>query len=175
MNIAVNALKDEDRENSRLVYDTSMYMKYNIMAINEKDLVPFSQELEYIKAFLGIQKRKNPDLEITVEDKVTSFMVPFNTIEPLVENAVLMGALKAESGSRIVFRSYERLDCFAIQIVDNGKGIGPDKRFAGKQSFKSIKKRIKNGCKGTVEIKTKPEKGTIVTIKIPKEGFIVKE
>ncbi|MBR3834535.1 MAG: hypothetical protein IKJ73_09455 [Lachnospiraceae bacterium] len=175
MNIAVNALKDNDRENSRLVYDTSMYMKYNLMAINEKDLVPFSQELEYIKAFLGIQKRKNPDLEITVEDKVTDFLVPFNTIEPLVENAVLMGALKSDAGSRIVFRSYERLDCYAIQIVDNGKGIGPDKRFAGKQSFKSIRKRIKNGCKGAVEIKTKPDKGTIVTVKIPKEGFIIKE
>ena len=175
MNIAAASLKDRDRENSRLVYDTSKYMKYNLMAINEKDLVPFSQELEYIKAFLGIEKRKNPELEITVEDKVTEFLVPFNTIEPLVENAVLMGALKADANSRIVFRSYERLDCFAIQIVDNGKGIGPDKRFAGKQSFKTIKKRIKSGVKGTVEIKTKPDKGTIVTVKIPKEGFVIKE
>lgn len=175
MNIAVNSLKDNDRENSRLVYDISIYMKYNLMAINEKGLVPFSQELEYTKAFLGIQKRKNPELEITVEDKVTDFLVPFNTIEPLVENAVLMGALKAESGSRIVIRSYERLDCFAIQIVDNGKGIGPDKRFTGKQSYKAIKKRIKSACKGVVEIKTKPDKGTIVTVKIPKEGFIIKE
>lgn len=175
MNIAATSLKDRDRENSRLVYDTSKYMKYNLMAINEKDLVPFSQELEYIKAFLGIEKRKNPELEITVEDKVTEFLVPFNTIEPLVENSVLMGALKAENNSRIVFRSYERLDCFAIQIVDNGKGIGPDKRFAGKQSFKTIKKRIKSGVKGTVEVKTKPDKGTIVTVKIPKEGFIIKE
>ncbi len=175
MNIAVNSLKDNDRENSRLVYDISIYMKYNLMAINEKGLVPFSQELEYTKAFLGIQKRKNPELEITVEDKVTDFLVPFNTIEPLVENAVLMGALKAEAGSRIVIRSYERLDCFAIQIVDNGKGIGPDKRFTGKQSYKAIKKRIKSACKGVVEIKTKPDKGTIVTVKIPKEGFIIKE
>ena len=175
MNIAVNSLKDNDRENSRLVYDTSMYMKYNLMAIGDKDLVPFSQELEYIKAYLGIMKRKHPELEIAVEDKVTDFMVPFNTIEPLVENAVVMGALKAESGSRIVFRSYERLDCYAIQIVDNGKGIGPDKRFAGKQSFKTIRKRIKSGCKGAVEVKTKPDKGTIVTVKLPKEGFIIKE
>ncbi len=175
MNIAVNSLKDNDRENSRLVYDTSMYMKYNLMAINDKDLVPFLQELEYIKAYLGIMKRKHPELEITVEDKVTSFMVPFNSIEPLVENAVMVGALKAETGSRIVFRSYERLDCYAIQIVDNGKGIGPDKKFAGKQSFKTIRKRLKTGCKGAVEVKTKPDKGTIVTVKIPKEGFIIKE
>ncbi len=175
LNLAVASLKETDVENSRLVYDTSMYMKYNLMAVNEKGMVPFSQELEYIKSFLGIQKRRHGDLEINVEDKITDFYVPFNTIEPLVENAVINGALKSDMGSRVVFRSYERLDCYAIQIVDNGKGIGPDKKFYGKQPFKTIRKRLKTGCKAVVEIKNKPDKGTIVTVKIPKEGYVIKE
>ena len=56
-----------------------------------------------------------------------------------MENAVLNGALKSNSDGRIVLRSYERLDCFAIQIVDNGPGIGPDKMFTGKKQYKEIK------------------------------------
>ncbi|MBP3620869.1 MAG: hypothetical protein J6J16_03800 [Lachnospiraceae bacterium] len=175
LNIVVNDLKPRDRENSRLVYDTSIYLKNNLKSITDRDLVPFSEELEYIKAYLGIQAKKNEMLEVTVEDKVIDFNVPFNTIEPLVENAVQNGALRADSDGRIVVRSYERLDCFAIQIVDNGKGIGPDKRFDGKQSFKNIKRRLKKMCGGGIDVNNKPGKGTIVTVKIPKEGFIIKE
>lgn len=175
LNQVINDLKEKDREDSRLVYDTSIYLKHNLDTMTNTDMVPFSKELEYIKAYLGIQCKRNAGLETVVEDKVVDFQVPFNTIEPLVENAVVNGALKAELSGRIVVRSYERLDCFAIQIVDNGKGIGPDKKFSGKQSFKTIRKRIKNMCRGSVEIRNKPEKGTILTIKIPKDGYIIKE
>ena len=175
MNTVMNELKPKDRENSRLIYDTSIYLKNSLKAITDRDLVPFEEELEFIKAYLGIQFRQNKMLEVVVEDKVIDFNVPFNTIEPLVENAVKNGALRAESQGRIVVRSYERLDCFAIQIVDNGKGIGPDKRFEGKQSYKTIKRRLKNMCGGAIDIKNKPDKGTIVTVKIPKDGFVIKE
>lgn len=175
LSVAVDDMKEKDKENSKLIYHTSIYMKYNILAVTEKKLVPFSWELEYIKAYLEIEGRKHRELEIVVEDKVTDFAVPFNTIEPLVENAIINGALKANSSGRLVFRSYERLDCYAIQIVDNGKGIGPDKKFTGKQTYKNIKKRLKSGCRGAIEIKNKPDKGTIVTVKIPKAGYIIKE
>lgn len=175
LNTVINDIKVRDIDNSRLIYDTSIYMKYNIKAVNDKNMVPFSQELEYIKAYLGMQRRINATLEVSIEDKIVDFQVPFNTIEPLVENAVANGALKAENSGRIVVRSYERLDCFAIQIVDNGLGIGPDKRFEGKQSLKSIKKRLKAMCGATVEVRNKPDKGTIVTVKIPKTGYIIKE
>lgn len=174
LNTAINSLKSNNLEDSRLIYNTSIYMKYNMQAVNEKNLVPFSQELEYIRAYLDIQKRVNAQLDVNIEDKIVEFMIPFNTVEPLVENAVINGALKAEAG-RIVVRSYERLDCYAIQIVDNGKGIGPDKRFVGKQSYKSIKKRLKTMCGAVIEVRNKPDKGTIVTVKIPKDGYVVKE
>ena len=174
MNVSATALKKTNKEESRLIYDITAYMKYNIKAVNETGLVPFSAEMEYIKAYLGIQSRKNEGIEIDIEDKVVDFKVPFNTIEPLVENAFENGASKAEYG-RIVVRSYERLDCFAIQIVDNGKGIGPDKSFDGKEKYKDLKKRISTMCHGAIEVKNKPGKGTIVTVKIPKDGYIIKE
>lgn len=175
LNTVINDLKIKDRENSRLLYNTSIYMKNNLKAITDRDLVPFAEELEYIKAYIGIQTGKKEELEVLIEDKVTNFNVPFNTIEPLVENAVINGAMLSQSIGRIIIRSYERLDCFAIQIVDNGRGIGPDKKFTGKQTFKNIKRRLKKMCGAGIEINNKQDKGTIVTVKIPKEGFIIKE
>ena len=174
LNEAIRDLKD-DKENSRLIYNTSVYLKNNINTMTDSKLVPFKEELEYIKAYLGMEQRINEGLIVELEDKVDNFMVPFATVEPLVENAVRNGALKSTGTPRIVLRIYERLDCFAIQIVDNGKGIGPDKRFAGTVSFKEIKKKLKSMCRAGVEVRNKADKGTVVTVKIPKEGFIIKE
>ena len=72
-------------------------------------------------------------------------------------------------------RIYERLDCSAIQIADNGKGIGPDKKFTGNISFKEIKRKLKTMCSAGLEIRNKTDLGTVITVKIPKEGFIIKE
>lgn len=175
LNIVMNNLKERDKDNSRHIYDTSIYMKHNIDVIKNRGKVPFELELDYIRAYLGMATHQNAGLEVLIEDKITDFVVPYSSIELLVENAVVNGALKALKGSRIVIRSYERLDCYAIQIVDNGPGIGPDKKFHDKQGFKAVKKRLKDLCGGAIEIKAKPDRGTIVTVKIPKAGYIIKE
>ncbi|MBQ7707286.1 MAG: hypothetical protein IJT72_05860 [Lachnospiraceae bacterium] len=174
LNEAISSLKD-DKENSRLIYNTSVYLKNNIRAAADNSLVPFKEELEYIKAYLGMEQRINKGLTVEIEDKVDNFRVPFSTIESIVENSVRNGALKSTGNPRIVVRIYERLDCFAIQIVDNGKGIGPDKKFTGSVSFKEIKRKLKTMCSAGIEIRNKADLGTVVTVKIPKEDFIIKE
>ena len=172
---AATNLKVNNMAEGKLIYDTSVYMKGNLNAATDKMMVPFDKELEYIKAYLGIQAKRFPELEITIEDKVTNFMVPYNTIEPIVENSIENGALMSDSSGRFVIRSYERLDCFAIQIVDNGPGISPERVFRGTVDFKEIKKRLKSMCQAGIEIKCKQGKGSIITVKIPKDGFVIKE
>lgn len=175
LNTAITDLKTHDLENSRLLYDTSIFLQHNMNAVYKQGLVPFAEELAYIRAYLGMQKRIHPELSVVIEDKVTDFKVPYNTIEPLVENAVVNGALNSNGAGKIVVRSYERLDCYAIQIVDNGKGESPARKFTGKQSFASIKRQLKSLSGALIEIKTKPDKGTILTVKIAKSGYVVKE
>ena len=175
LNTAITDLKTHDLENSRLLYDTSIFLQHNMNAVYKQGLVPFDEELAYIRAYLGMQKRIHPELSVVIEDKVTDFKVPYNTIEPLVENAVVNGALNSNGAGKIVVRSYERLDCYAIQIVDNGKGESPVRKFTGKQSFASIKRQLKSLSGALIEIKTKPDKGTILTVKIAKSGYVVKE
>ena len=175
LNTAMNSVKVLNEPDGRLIYDTSIYMKYNMKTVNERTMVPFSEELKYIKSYLGMQERNHPGLTCSVEDKITDFKVPFNTVEPLVENAVTNGALSGAVPGKIVVRSYERLDCYVVQIVDNGSGLGPDRRFTGKESYKDIKKVLKKMCGAIIEVKNKPDKGTIVSVMIPKAGFEMKE
>ncbi|MBR4515158.1 MAG: histidine kinase [Lachnospiraceae bacterium] len=175
MNTAMNSVKVFSESDGRLIYDTSVYMKYNMKTANERSMVPFAEELKYIKSYLGMQERNHPGLVCNVEDKIIDFNVPFNTIEPLVENAVVNGALSGEVPGKIVVRSYERLDCYVVQIVDNGNGFGPDRRFTGKESYKDIKRTLKKMCGAIIEVKNKQDKGTIVSVMIPKAGFEMKE
>ena len=72
-------------------------------------------------------------------------------------------------------RSYERLDCYAIQIVDNGNGVSPAKKFRARQNFQTLQKELKKSVGALLDIRVKPDKGTILTVKIPKQGYIVKE
>jgi hypothetical protein len=172
---AAGRLKANNMPEGKLVYDTSVYMKCNLRAATDRQLVPFKEELDYIRAYLGIQTKRFKDLDVTVEDKISNFKVPYNTIEPLVENSVENGALKSASAGRFVLRSYERLDCYAVQIVDNGPGISPDKEFCGNVDYKTVKKRLKSECQAVVDVKCRSGKGMIITVKIPKDGYVIKE
>lgn len=173
INVAISDLKTHDKQNSRLLYDTSLFMQHNMDAVYKHGLVPFSEELSYIRAYLGMQKRIHPGFDAVIEDKVIDFSVPYNTIKPLVEHATNAALTKPDG--KIVVRSYERLDCYAIQIVDNGPGISPARKFEAQSSFSTIKKQLKSMTGSLIEIKTKPGKGTILTVKIPKKGFEMKE
>lgn len=174
LNTAIRDLKPQDAANSRLIYDTSMFMQHNMAAVYKNGLVDFGEELSYIRAYLGMKKRISPELEVLIEDKVTSFSVPYNTIEPLVENAAC-AAVESQTEGKVVVRSYERLDCYAIQIVDNGEGISPGKKFRARQDYREIKKRLKAMSGAEIEVRTKQGKGTILTVKIPKQGYVIKE
>lgn len=173
LNTAIKDLKDRDPVNSRLIYDTSVFMQYNMDAVYKSGLVPFTEELRYIRAYLGMAKRIHPGLEILIEDKVTGFQIPYSTIEPFVENAV--SAAVGKQNPKVVVRSYERLDCYAIQIVDNGNGVSPSKKFQARQDFQTLQMELKKTVGALLDIRVKPDKGTIVTVKIPKQGYIVKE
>lgn len=174
LNTAITDLKTHDQVNSRLIYDTSMFMQHNMDAVYKNGVVAFKEELSYIRSYLGMQKRIHPGLEIVIEDKITDFKVPYNTIEPLVENAV-EAVVETNRPGKVVVRSYERLDCFAIQIVDNGSGIAPTKKFRAKQDYRIIQKTLKTMTGALIEVRTKQDKGTILTVKVPKKGYIIKE
>lgn len=175
LNNIISDLKETDMDSSRGVYDISVYLKHNVASVSEEGLVDFEQELEYIKSYLAVAGRNYPSLQYEVEDKITEFRVPYSSVEALVENSVVNGALCAGRNARIVIRSYERIDCYAIQIVDNGPGVSPKDKFTGRSGFDEIRGRLRAMCGAAVEVKTRSEGGTIVTVKVPKEGYIIKE
>ena len=50
-----------------------------------------------------------------------------------------------------------------------------EKKFRAKQDFRGLQKQLKSSVGALIEVRTKPDKGTILTVKIPKQGYVIKE
>jgi two-component system sensor histidine kinase YesM len=110
------------------------------------NLVPLSEELEYLKAYLELQKLRYADrLEVAIHvdvDASSVYCLKF-LLEPLIENAVVHGIEKTSSPVRVCIRAFaapipsgdpnetekNRNTVLILEVRDNGRGMtGPERR-----------------------------------------------
>ena len=163
-------IKEGSRSSAKLVFAFSKYLRYNLDSIREDKMVTFEEELNHIISYLEIQQLRIPELEVVIEDKLHDFNVPMRSIESIVENAVKHGIEKRGNKGQVIVRSYERRDSYAIQIVDDGIGFDTDRLYIKNTptSMKMVRSRLENSIQASIDVNSRPDKGTIVTIKIPK-------
>lgn len=171
LNSLLAMTKAGSRLSAKFVFAFSRYLRYNLDSIREDKMIPFEEELGHIAAYLEIQQMRMPDLEVLIEDKMHDFQVPVRSIEPIVENAVKYGIGRNENKGKVIVRSYERRDGYAIQIVDEGIGFDADMLYRKETptSMKTIRERLEQSNHATIDVNSRKGKGTIITIKIPKE------
>lgn len=162
-------IKNDSKKSIKMIYYISVYVKNNLRAMsNQGEIISFEEELEHIMAYLQLQKVRSGNFGFMLECKLKDFMVPRNTIEPIVENAVQYGIAGKNNRGNVVVRSYEREDGYAIQIIDDG--IGFDTAHLKKHSSTSLKnlmELLESICKAQCEIISKEGKGTVVTVILP--------
>ena len=86
-------------------------------------------------------------------------------------NAAKYGIGKNGNRGRIIVRSYERRDSYAIQIVDEGAGFDTDMLYHKDTptSMKTVRQRLEASVGGVIEVNSRYGVGTIVTVKVPKK------
>lgn len=170
LNTLLAMTKAGSRNSAKFVFAFSKYLRYNLDSVREEKLIPFEEELGHIAAYLEIQQMRMPELQVIIEDKMHAFSVPARSIEAIVENAVKHGIGKNENQGQVIVRSYERRDSYAIQIVDEGIGFDTDMLYRKETptSMKVVRERMEQYLGAVIEVNSKPRKGTIVTVKIPK-------
>ncbi|MBO5239395.1 MAG: histidine kinase [Lachnospiraceae bacterium] len=171
LNSLLTMTKNGSRNSAKFVFAFSKYLRYNLDSVREERLIPFEEELGHIAAYLEIQQMRMPELRVLIEDKYHDFQVPARSIEAIVENAVKHGIGKNNNEGQVIVRSYERRDAYAIQVVDEGSGFDTDKLYRKETptSMKVLREQLETTIGATLEVSSKPDKGTIVTIKIPKQ------
>lgn len=149
-----------------------------------KDMILLSDEIEYVKNYILIQKlrfNEKINIDYVIAEECLSCCIPKLILQPIVENSIIYGS-EEENSKRlnIEIKAYKTEDILVIEVNDNGPGIKPE---VLKNIFKSekdvnkfstvglnnINQRIKLffGEAYGIKIVTKENEGTHITISLP--------
>lgn len=174
MNAIKVLIKKDPKKAADMVTNFSNYLRANIDGIEMKELIPFGEELEHIRAYLSIQQMRFAErLEVVYDIRVKDFFLPPLSVEPLVENAVHHGISPKEEGGTVTVRSWSENGMYRISVEDNG--VGFDVRDLGKRdSDDSVGLAYVSYSVGRIEgakyeIQSKPGYGTKVLLSLPWE------
>ncbi|THF82151.1 ATP-binding protein [Cohnella fermenti] len=123
---SIVALGEIDTERMHQLADAfSIYLHASFDFKNSDKLVPLSDELELVEAYLSIEKERFEERLQVQWDVEASFemLVPPLSIQPLVENAVRHGIMQRACGGTIRIRIAEYEDRAEVAIEDDGVGM----------------------------------------------------
>lgn len=124
--IKTEAALGESKEVADTVNYLSRFLRYTIN--NQEYYVSLSQELEYVRYYMEIYKKRFPgkfDLQISVSKEAEQFVVPKLVLQPLVENAIKHGlrGMEEKGFVRIDAAPSEQTGDLLICVEDNGVGM----------------------------------------------------
>lgn len=187
------ALIEGAEKTSDLIVTMSNLLRYNLRQLDR--LVPLRDEVEHAKEYFTIQQarfRERIRFETDIDEDGLDVLVPVLTLQPILENVFVHGIEGKEEGAVIKLAITCKEDETWVSISDNGVGMSEDIRQsllnydeepAPNQSSernghstglgtRNVFKRIElcYGNKDRIDIRSKPDQGTTVIIRIPVEG-----
>lgn len=106
----------------------SKMLRYSMRDIG--NIVPLQKELDYVEKYLFLQNLRFGNrvrYKILIHDELLNLQLPFFTLQPLVENAIIHGLEPKESEGEIYI--FSEIDGAKITLIirDNGLGMAQEK------------------------------------------------
>ncbi len=152
----------------QVILDFTTYLRKNFNAIASNNTIPFTDELEHVKAYIAVELAQFEDsLQVEYDIEYSDFNLPPLTLEPLVENAIKHGMDPDSEPLHILIKT-EKTNAGTIIIVkDNGPGFDPENVLNSHNALSNIKKRLAIMCKGDITITSNKGEGTVIKILVP--------
>jgi len=183
--IGTMALKNKTREVYSSLTDLSEIMRYG-MNMNE-GIVPLSKEVDYIKAYLILQKQRfgdDFDYTLDVDELVLDVKVPKMILQPIIENYFKHGFHTREGVGKLKLECKKETSFLLIKITDNGLGVSKERledihlhinaeHNNGRENtnigLKNVYVRLKLYYleQATLQLQNRDEGGFLVTMKLP--------
>ncbi|MFW2503787.1 PocR ligand-binding domain-containing protein [Clostridium diolis] len=178
-NIYSLALIEDAEKTSDLTYRFTEFIRNTFYKSNK--IVTLKEELDYCLDYLNLQKirfsdRLNFSISSGTED---NFKLPFMSIFPFVENAIVHGVMNKEDGGSVNIVINKENEFIIISVMDNGIGISKEKlKFINSEEnninyslsgIVAVKQRIKNFYRYDyfINVVSDFNKWTKVTIGLP--------
>lgn len=169
---AISELCEDNAEAREALMSFSNYLRGNMDSLSRKELINFSKELEHVKNYLVLETLRFGDrVKVKYDIGACDFMLPALTLQPMVENAVRYGVTKKREGGTILIQSFEDEQSYCILVKDDGVGFDTYAKHTSNRThivISSVRGRLKAMCEGSLQVESEIGKGTLVTIKVPK-------
>jgi len=126
---SIRALIDEDEKKAReMITELSEFLRYSLDSKDYSD-VPLKHEIEAIRHYFAIQKKRYEDkLEVVydIEPLAGEYPVLSFLIHPLVENAVKYGMQTSPMPLTVWLTAKTRAHALTIEVSNSGRWVEPD-------------------------------------------------
>ena len=170
--MTIYSLCNQDPQKARQVTaDFTDYLRKNFNALASETPIPFSAELEHTRAYLAVEQAQHQQLlHVEYDTQFSFFRVPPLTLQPIAENAVKHGLDPYRGALHIMIRTCRTDKASVIVVEDNGPGFDLTDKSEAQSALRNIRQRLELMCGGTLEIASRDDGGTVVTIRIPLRG-----
>jgi len=162
-----------------LVLEFADFTRYSFR--RHGDFTTVAEELRSIDSYLRLERARFGDritVTLQVAPEVLSTVVPFLSIQPLVENAVRHGLESKEGGGRITITAIDSGAYAELSVEDDGVGIEPaalERALAGGPAgdhvgLRNVDARLRQvyGDDHGLVVETNVGAGTLVRMRVPK-------
>jgi two-component system sensor histidine kinase YesM len=111
-------------------------------------MVTIREELDYVEDYLYLLKtrfRKRLEYHVEVEPPVLKQIIPKMVLQPVIGNSINHGFKDESETKEITIRGWADNEYWYIKVMDNGRGLCPDKKTELEQKMKNIRSQITAG------------------------------
>jgi two-component system LytT family sensor kinase len=179
LNAIASFINTDPAKARELVLEFADFTRYSFRRAG--DFTTVAEELRSIDSYLKLERARFGDrLRVTLQvaPEVLSTVIPFLSIQPLVENAVRHGLEGKEGGGRITITAEDRGAVAEITVEDDGVGIDPAvvaEVLAGGTpgehvGLRNVDARLRQvyGDEHGLIVETNVGAGTLVRMRVPK-------
>lgn len=164
--------RESPDEAVQVINEFSKVLRGTTDYLTESDCISVEKELELVRNYIKIQKRRFGDgLAVEYDLQDTDFDIPPFCVQTLVENAIRYGLKNGESKAGRIRISTQRTDgSHYLVIADNGVGFDPEilkDQRGNSVGIKNTMDRVAMMCNGVVTVESSKGSGTKVMIRIP--------
>ncbi|WP_405374857.1 MULTISPECIES: sensor histidine kinase [unclassified Microbacterium] len=162
-----------------LVLEFADFTRYSFR--RQGEFTTLAEELRSIHSYLELERaRFGERLTVTlrISPETLATVIPFLSVQPLVENAVRHGLEPGEGGGTILISSTDAATHTEITVEDDGVGMDPGELHAlltradtgAHVGLRNVDTRLRQlyGLDGGLVVETNRDAGTLVRMRIPK-------
>ncbi|KQQ93397.1 histidine kinase [Leifsonia sp. Leaf325] len=178
LNAIASFINTDPAKARELVLEFADFTRYSFR--RQGDFTTVAEELRSIHSYLQLERaRFGERLSVTLQiaPEVLSTVIPFLSVQPLVENAVRHGLESRETGGRITISAEDAGGFAEISVEDDGVGIDPAvvaEVLAGGASehvgLRNVDARLRQvyGDEYGLVVETNVGSGMLVRMRVPK-------